>query len=163
MPVFPGPVCRHFHFPKLNNICHFSDHLTNLSVSSCTFCLSPISIVFLNSLVSSANFNMLPVTPSSKSFMYTKNKIGPSTDPCGTPLKTDFQLETSPSTYCTYVAAICVSFNFFRSIDGTKRFIICIKMCKMTSHSCLYPNWLQRYGINYMSWTSRWPSLIWSL
>ena len=41
---------------------------------------------------------MLPVTPSSKSFMYTKNKIGPSTDPCGTPLKTDFQLEASPST-----------------------------------------------------------------
>ena len=30
MPVFPGPVCRHLHFPKLNNICHFSDHLTNL-------------------------------------------------------------------------------------------------------------------------------------
>ena len=28
MPVFPGPVCRHLHFPKLNNICHFSDHLT---------------------------------------------------------------------------------------------------------------------------------------
>ena len=34
-PVFPGPVCRHLHFPKLNNICHFSDHLTNLSMSSC--------------------------------------------------------------------------------------------------------------------------------
>ena len=39
-------------------------------------------------------FNILPVTPSSKSLMYTKNKIGPSTDPCGTPLKTDFQIET---------------------------------------------------------------------
>ena len=41
---------------------------------------------------------MFPVTPSSKSFMYIKNKIGPSTDPWGTPLKTGFQLETSPST-----------------------------------------------------------------
>ena len=41
---------------------------------------------------------MLPVTPSSKSSMHTKNKIGPSTDPWDTPLKTDFQLETSPST-----------------------------------------------------------------
>ena len=30
--------------------------------------------------------------------IYIKNKIGPSTDPCGTPLKTDFQFETSPST-----------------------------------------------------------------
>ena len=98
MPVFPGPVCRHLHSPKLNNICHFSDHLTNVSMSSCKLCLSHISLTFLNSLVSSANFNIVPVTPSSKSFMYTKNKISPSTDPCGTPLNTDFQLDTSPST-----------------------------------------------------------------
>ena len=51
-------MCRHLHFPKLNNICHFSDHLTNLSMSSCKFCLSPISLVFVNNLVSSANFNI---------------------------------------------------------------------------------------------------------
>ena len=94
MPVFP--VCvQTFTFSKSNSICHFSDNLTNLSMSSCNFCLSPISLVFLNSF---AYFNSLPVTPSSKSLMYTKNKIGPSTDPCGTPLKTDFQLETFPST-----------------------------------------------------------------
>ena len=72
MPLFPSYVCRHLHFQKLNNICHFSDHLTNLSMSSCSFCLSPMNLVFLNSLVSSANCNMLPVTPSSKSFMYIK-------------------------------------------------------------------------------------------
>ena len=29
-----------------------------------------------------------------------KNKIGPNTDPCGTPLKIDFQFEMSPSTLC---------------------------------------------------------------
>ena len=98
MPDFPGPVCRHLHFPKLYNICHFSDHLTNLSMSSCKLRLSLISLVSMNGLVSSAHFNMLPVTPSSKSFMHTKNIIGPSTDPCGTPVMTDFQLETSPST-----------------------------------------------------------------
>ena len=28
-------MCIHLQFPKLNNICHFSDHLTNLSRSSC--------------------------------------------------------------------------------------------------------------------------------
>ncbi len=32
-------VWIHLHFQKLN-ICHFSDHLTNLSMSSCHFCLS---------------------------------------------------------------------------------------------------------------------------
>ena len=45
---------------------------------------------------------MLPVTPSSKSFVYTKNKTDPSTDPWDTPLKTGFQLETSPSTTSMY-------------------------------------------------------------
>ena len=35
---------------------------------------------------------------SSKYFLYIKNSIGPNTDPCGTPLKTDFQFEISPST-----------------------------------------------------------------
>ena len=41
---------------------------------------------------------------SSKSLIYIKNKIGPSTDPCGTPLKTDFQFETSPSPSCNVLA-----------------------------------------------------------
>ena len=45
-------------------------------MSSCKFFLSPISLTFLNSLVSCANFNILPVTPSSKSLMYTKNMRG---------------------------------------------------------------------------------------
>ena len=70
MPAVSGPVCRHLHFRKLNNICHFSDHLTNLSMSSCNICLSTISLVFLKRLVSSAHFNILLVTPSSKSLMY---------------------------------------------------------------------------------------------
>ena len=55
-------------------------------------------IISTNSLVSPANVNILPVTSSSKSLLDTKHKIGPSTDPCGVPLNTDFQLETSLST-----------------------------------------------------------------
>ena len=43
-------------------------------------------------------FQILPVIPCSKSLMYSKNKIGPSTDRCGTPANIDFQIETSPST-----------------------------------------------------------------
>ena len=34
---------------------------------------------------------------SSKSLIYFKNNKGPNTDPCSTPLKTEFQFETSPS------------------------------------------------------------------
>ena len=61
-------------------------------------CLSASLSIFLNTFVSSANFNTLLVISSSKSLIYIKNKIGPNTDPCGTPLKNDFHFETSPST-----------------------------------------------------------------
>ena len=36
--MFPCPMCIYLHFPKLNNICRFSDHLTHLSRSSCKLC-----------------------------------------------------------------------------------------------------------------------------
>ena len=40
-------------------------------------------------------------------YIYIKNSIGPNTDLCGTPLKTDFQFEILPSTitFCL----LCVS------------------------------------------------------
>ena len=54
--------------------------------------------------VSSANLITLLDMPSSKSFIYIyiKNSIGPNTNPCGTPLKTDFQFEISPSTIALF-------------------------------------------------------------
>ena len=48
--------------------------------------------------MSSANSSTLLVILSSKSLVYIKNNKGPNTDPCGTPLKNDFQFETYPST-----------------------------------------------------------------
>ena len=64
--VFPCPVCMHLHFPKLNNICHFSNHLTNLSRSSCKLCLSVSLVTFLNTVVSSTNVSTLLDMSSSK-------------------------------------------------------------------------------------------------
>ena len=84
--------------PKCNNICHLSDHLTNLSRSSCKLCLSVSLVTFLNTFVSSANLSTLLDMSSSKSFIYIKNRIWPNTDTCGTLIKTDFQFEISPST-----------------------------------------------------------------
>ena len=99
--MFPCPI--YLHFPKLNNICHFSDHLTNLFRSSCKLCLSVSLVTFLNTFVSSANFSTLLDMSSSKSFIYIKNSIGPNTDPCGT----DIQFEISPSTIT--LCLLCVS------------------------------------------------------
>ena len=49
----------------------------------------------LNTFVSSLNFSMLLVILSSKTLIYIKDNKDHNTDPCGTPLKTDFQFETS--------------------------------------------------------------------
>ena len=56
-----------------------------------------ITIILLNTVVSSANFSTLVVILLSKSLIYIKNNNGPNNNYCGTPLKTDFQFETSPS------------------------------------------------------------------
>ena len=64
--MFPCPMCIHLHFPKLNNICHFSDHLTNLSRSSCKLSLSVSLVTVLNTVVSSANLSTLLDMSSSK-------------------------------------------------------------------------------------------------
>ena len=68
-----------------------------------SFCQVFIS---LSRFVSLANWNTLLSISLSKSmtyiyiyiYIYIKYKIGRNTDPCGSPLKTDFQFETSPST-----------------------------------------------------------------
>jgi len=52
----------------------------------------------INILVSSANFKMQLFIPMSKSLTKMKNKIGPSTDPWGTPLSTSSQSDSIPLT-----------------------------------------------------------------
>ena len=67
---FPYPVRRHLHFPKLNSICHFLDQSVTLFRSSCNCCLFASLLIFLNTFVSSANFNTLLVISSYKSLIY---------------------------------------------------------------------------------------------
>ena len=50
----------------------------------------------LKILVSSANIYTSDSMLDGKSFMYSTNKIGPSTLPCGMPLVTGFQVELAP-------------------------------------------------------------------
>ena len=70
-----------------------------------------------NTFVSSANCSTLLVILSSKSlyiYIYTKNNKGHKADPCGTPIKTDFQFETSQ--YSTTRCLLLVSHCFIQSI-----------------------------------------------
>ena len=92
--MLPCPRYMHLYFPNLNNICHFSEHLTHFIRSSCNMCLSVLFVIFLNTFMSSTIFSTLLDISSSKSFKYSQNNIGPNTDPCGTPFKPDFQLKS---------------------------------------------------------------------
>ena len=65
-----------------------------------------IPMLVLLYTLSSTIFSMLLVTLSSKTLIYIMNNKGPNTDPCGTPLKTDFQFETSPSTTTRFLLSV---------------------------------------------------------
>jgi len=60
---FAIPNVLTLHLPTLNNICHSSYHLINLDKSSCSFTTSMLSVIRLNDLVSSANFNIQFLMP----------------------------------------------------------------------------------------------------
>jgi len=81
---------------------HFSDQVVSLDKSSWSECQSLSSVIRVNMLVSSANFKVQLSIPNSKSLMYIRNSSGPSTDPCGTPLKTSTQSDKTPliPTFC---------------------------------------------------------------
>src|SRR5215469_7649781 len=66
--------------------------------------------------VSSANFKILLIMSVSKSLIYTINRMGPRTDPWGTPLVTSDQFEYSPFMTTRYG----LSFNQF--LIQVKRF-----------------------------------------
>ena len=58
------PECRHLHFTQLNNICHFSNHLTSLTMPSCNFCLSTL-LGFLKKNIVIFKFKYLACHPFS--------------------------------------------------------------------------------------------------
>ena len=73
--ALPCPKWMHLHLPKLSNICHFSDHFTNLVRSSCKVSLSEYVFTVLNTFVSSAYLRTLLDKSSFKSFINIKSNI----------------------------------------------------------------------------------------
>jgi len=55
-------ICITLHFSTLNDICHFFDHWISTSKSSCNWRVSPVLLIFLKILVSSANFTRRPAS-----------------------------------------------------------------------------------------------------
>ena len=55
-------------------------------------------------------------------YVYIKNSIGPNTDLCGTPFKTDFQFEISPSTITLFSVCKPLFYPFDYIITYAKGF-----------------------------------------
>ena len=86
-------TCSNFHFAKLNSIIHCFAHSVHLYI----FLQLHSSLVTSSyNLVSSANLSTLLCTPSSRSLMNIRKRVGPRTDPCGTPFETSVQSEYLP-------------------------------------------------------------------
>ena len=86
------------HLFGLNDIFQYFFHCCSLSRSSCRICLSCIVCMFLYKRVSSAKSREMESTFCGMSFMYSKDKRGPRTLPCGTPDVTGAGPDVCPST-----------------------------------------------------------------
>ena len=77
------------HLSTLNSISHLASHLPSASRSCCRRLVSFLSVMSRYNTQSSAkSLTLLLVIDSCRSLMYTRNKTGPRTVPCGTPLVT---------------------------------------------------------------------------
>ena len=77
---------------------HDRSHSTILSRSSCSSLQSSLEATTRYAIVSSAKSRTCDDSESGRSLIKTRNKIGPRTDPCGTPDVTGADAELSPST-----------------------------------------------------------------
>ncbi|KAM9656072.1 uncharacterized protein ACIBXB_008597 [Morphnus guianensis] len=118
-PLFPKPVelhgvavtkCRTRHLALLNLIQLASAHPSSLSRSLCRAFLPSSRSTLPPNLVSSANLLTVHSIPLSKSLIKTLNRMGPNTEPWGTPLVTCHQLDLTPFAATLWA---CPSSQFF--------------------------------------------------
>src|SRR5215469_5019306 len=104
------------HLSALKFICQVFDQVIILFRSFWSDWRPHFWSIRLPIFVSSANFEILLIMFVSRSLIYTINRMGPRTDPWGTPLVTSDQFEDSPfmTTRC------CLFFNQF--LIQVKRF-----------------------------------------
>ena len=100
--VLSFPILMLLHFSSLKGRFHLCDHCYMLFISHWSDVLSVFVLILVYILVSSANSLQLLWTEFGISLIKMTNKIGPSTEPCGTPLFAQAQFESLPSTVTLY-------------------------------------------------------------
>ena len=89
-------IGRTLYFWGWNSIFHFSSHAANRSRSCWREVESPGPDIAMYIMVSLAKSQTVALTSFGRSFRYTKNGMGPVTEPWGTPLSTRAHPEWSP-------------------------------------------------------------------
>ena len=91
-------MCKLLHLVSLNGNFHCVDQLITASKSSCKKLLSEEVFMLRKIVASSTNSRHTLLTISGKSLINITNSVDPSTEPCGIPLLTHAQDESSAST-----------------------------------------------------------------
>ena len=81
-----------------------------------SFCCWWISLIVPNILVSSANFKIHLAMPQSRSLIYIRKRIGPNTEPCRTPLRTNCHVDLLPFTQTRCLLLLSHSVIHFSSL-----------------------------------------------
>ncbi|CAL4241458.1 unnamed protein product [Meganyctiphanes norvegica] len=103
-----------FHFPFFLPIpgLYLGLLVVHCSLACHAICFSFLLVTIrLNNLLSSANRLKDERTPRGRSFINIKNRIGPNTDPCGTPLVTFMAGDAVPLITTLWVLSLKKSFT----------------------------------------------------
>ena len=87
---------RTWHLEGLNCISHIFSHCSRHAMSVCRVWPSVVELIARYMSVSSAKSLTLDLTCSGRSLMYAIKRIGPRTEPCGTPEETGTSSELIP-------------------------------------------------------------------
>ncbi|KAG9471321.1 hypothetical protein GDO78_015223 [Eleutherodactylus coqui] len=116
-------MCITLHLSTLNFICHFSAQAPGLSSSFYSRTLSSVVLIVLYNFVSSANIDILLCSLSIRSLINILIRMGPSTEPCGTPLTMVAHSEYEP--FITTLCFLSLS-QFFTQIDMFSPSVSCL-------------------------------------
>ena len=118
------------HLSTLNSISHLASHLPSASRSCCRRSVSFLSVMSRYNTQSSAkSLTLLLVIDSCRSLMYARNKTGPMTVPCGTPLVTGLGVEVSPFSSTRWVLSFRKAVIQARLFLRTPYHRVCERVC----------------------------------
>jgi len=148
------------HLEELKGICHLSDHsnrrqrVTDSDRSDCKISLSLSLLTFPNSFVSSANFKIELVRVASRSLKKIKIKtMGHKTEPWGTPLVTDVQVDLWPLKHTLCLLPLNHSFSQTQTFPPIPCFSVLSNNLWCGTLSNAFPK--SKYITSTLSWLSR--------